>query len=158
MLVVIEIEGKSQLIVKEILDLLHISDDILLCQQVSQITLLMDILKATQIINWCLQNSTIRIKARKATGDEITLFEDSDKFREFLHRHLNIRQGQKWVVEQLPNDRYVALRKAREAEIKAYGMKEDIIGIEAGKLIRIISIGTDVDLDKIDFKYAIQYA
>lgn len=158
MLVVIEIEGKSQLIIKEILELLHLSDDILLFQQASNITLLMDILKATQVINWCLQNSMIQIKVRKATGDDITLFEDADKFKEFLYRHLNIRHGQKWIVEQMPNDRYIALRKAREAEIKAYGMKEDILSIEAGKLIRIVSLGSDVDLDKIDFKSAIQYA
>jgi len=158
MFVLIIIEGSSRLVINEILELLRLGNDILSHEEENKTILLMDILKATQVINWFLHNSIVEIKVRKARGDDLILFENNAYLKEFLYRHLNIREGQKWVVEQLPNNKYIALRRARPPEIRAYGMKEDIIEAESGKLTRIISIGSEVQLDEIDFRYAIQFA
>jgi hypothetical protein len=158
MLVFIEIEGKVQGILPEILALTQVSEqEVLTIQRNDAVLLLLDIIKATQVINWFLQNSEFFLRIKKALGQDASYFEHCNGFREFIITHLGVREGQKWVIEQMPGEIYIALRRAIASELRAYTMKEDIIDAEPQRIVRVVSIGQDISIESIDFKYAIQY-
>ncbi|OGF58384.1 MAG: hypothetical protein A2Y62_14925 [Candidatus Fischerbacteria bacterium RBG_13_37_8] len=157
MLVAIELEGKSHVILYDILDLLQIREEVLVGKRGSRSVLLLDFLQANNVINWFLQNSQTEMRVRKALGTDALLFEHDSRLKEFLYKHLSVREGQKWVIEQLPGERYIALRRAMAQEVKAYNRKEEIIGVEPDKIMRVVSIGKDIPLECIDFTFALQY-
>ena len=158
MLIYMEIEERVHEILSDVLKLTQVaSDEVLVVKRSDASLLLLDPLKANQAINWFLQNSDLRIIVKRASGQDATHFEHIPEFKDFLFKHLGVKEGQKWVIEQMPGDKFIALRKAMANEVKAYVMKEDIIDAEPERIVRVVSIGNDIPVESIDFKYAIQY-
>lgn len=158
MLILIGMENKLNAILNEIIELLEFSqEDLMKVTKEDETYIILDLVRANQIMNWFLQNTEARLKIKKANGDDLIRFEGVDGFREFLIRHIGVKEGEKWVIEQSADDKFIALRRALPNEIRAYNAREDVIEIEADKVLRIMSIGKDIGIEEIDFKYAIQY-
>jgi len=157
-LIFMEIEEKAHEVLEDILNLAMVAgDEVMRVKRSDGSLLLLDLIKANQVINWFLKNSEVRLKIKKANGHDASQFEHIPEFKAFLCKHLGIREGQKWVIEQKPGDTYIALRKAMANEVKAYNIKEDIIDAEPDRIVRIINLGIDISIESIDFKYALQY-